>query len=219
MGNKEPLVKTEFDIGWKRWRHVPEIAELLLQYQRGDVLDVGCATCQNFTFLRDRGWKGKYYGIDLMKYEGESYPEGASLILGDATALEFPEVDTVVLYDILEHVDDPVSMLTKALRVARKNVLVALPIRNEEMWQLGIAETHQIDRTHKHAGFSKEEVEKLVQLSGGRVSQCRDMARATAILGVKLWKGWLPKKIFYLMDKLFRSRVYHWGIWCEVVRA
>lgn len=219
MGSDEPLVKTEFDIGWKRWRHVPEIAELLLQYQKGDVLDVGCATCQNYGFLRERGWKGKYYGIDVVKYEGETYPEEASLIIGDAAELEFPQVDTVVLYDILEHVDDPVTLLKKALRAARGNVLVALPIRNEEMWRLGVAETHQIDKTHKHAGYSKDEVDRLVRLAGGRISASRDMGRATAIMGIKLWTGWLPKKIFYLMDKLFRSRVYHWGIWCEVVRA
>jgi len=198
---------------------VPEIAELLLQHQKGDLLDVGCATCQNFSFLRERGWTGKYYGIDVVKYGGEAYPEGATLIVGDATALEFPEVDTIVLYDILEHVDDPVALLKKSLKAARKNVLVALPMRNEEMWQLGVAETHQIDKTHRHAGFSKEEAEKVVRLAGGRISVSKDMGKATAIVGINLWKGWFPKKVFYLMNKLFRSRVYYWGIWCEVVRA
>ncbi|HEX7391993.1 MAG TPA: class I SAM-dependent methyltransferase [Thermoplasmata archaeon] len=217
MDSSEPLVKADFDIGWRRWRHVPEIAELLLQHQKGDVLDVGCATCQNYGFLRGRGWKGKYYGIDIAKYE-EKYPEGISLTIGDANKLEFPEVDTVILYDILEHVDDPASLLKKALNAARKNVLIALPMRNEEMWRLGIAETHQVDKTHKHAGFSREEVEKLVSMSGGRIASCRNLGRATAIIGVNFWEGWFPKKLFYLMGKLFKSKAYYWGIWCEVVR-
>lgn len=218
MSRGENLVKSEFDFGWKKWSYVPEIAGLAVEFQKGDVLDVGCATCQLYDLLKSKGWSGKYHGIDIEKYEGYNYPEGVDLRIGDAFKLEFPEVDTVVMYDILEHVDDPVALLRKALKAARQNVLIAVPLRNEEMWKLGVVEMHQVDRTHKHCGFSKEEVQKLAELSGGRIRQQKDMGRVTAIVGVKLWKGWFPKKLFYLMDKLFSSRSFYCGLWCEVVR-
>ena len=219
MGSHENLVKTDFDIGYKKWKRVPEIAHLLYRYQKGDVLDIGCATCQLSTYLRERGWKGKYFGIDVQKYEGYQYPSDIQLMIGDAIRLELPEVDTVVLYDVLEHVDDPVELLKKSLRAARQNVLIALPMRNEEMWQRGVVEAHQLDRTHKHCGFSKDEVKEMVEKSGGVIRTSKDLGRATAIIGVNLWKGWLPKKLMYLMDRIFSSEVYYWGLWCEVVRA
>lgn len=107
------LVKTEFDFGWKKWTVVPEFAELALQYQKGDILDVGCATCQLYQFLREKGWQNNYYGMDCQKFEHYEYPKGVNLIIGDALKLEFPEVDTVILYNILEHVSDPVTLLKK----------------------------------------------------------------------------------------------------------
>lgn len=219
MVSDKGLVKTEFDFGWKKWDKVPEIAKLLLEHQKGDVLDVGCATCQLCSFLREHGWRGRYHGIDARRYEGYGYPEDIDLIIGDALKVQFPEVDTVVLYDILEHVDDPVALLRKSLGAAKKNVLIAIPLRNEEMWRYGVVETHQLDRTHMHCGFSKEEALRMVELAGGKISVSKDMGRATAIVGVNLWNGRLPKKIFYLMDKVFSSKTYYWGLWCEVVRA
>jgi hypothetical protein len=42
---KEIFIKKDFDFGWKRWQGIPAYAKLTLQYQKGDILDVGCATC------------------------------------------------------------------------------------------------------------------------------------------------------------------------------
>jgi len=123
--NWREIVKTDFDFGWKKWKGVPSYAELTLQFQRGDILDIGYATCQLYTFLRSKDWKKRYYGIDVQKYEGYEYPKSAELIIGDALKVEFPEVDTVVLYNILEYVDDPIILLIKAINSTRGNV---------EMW-------------------------------------------------------------------------------------
>lgn len=75
--------------------------------------------------MRSKDWKKRYYGIDVQKYEGYEYPKSAELIIGDALKVEFPEVDTVVLYNILEYVDDPIILLIKAINSTRGNV---------EMW-------------------------------------------------------------------------------------
>ena len=218
MKGEDNFVKKDFDFGWKKWQGIPAYADLTLQHQRGDILDVGCATCQLYTFLRSKGWKRRYYGIDIQKYEGYEYPKGAELIIGDALKVEFPEVDTVVLYNILEHADDPITLLTKAISAARENVLINVPKRNEEMWRYGIVEYHQLDKTHKHCGFSKEEVYKLVDIAGGRIKTYKEIGGLTIIpiklLGKHLVTLLLNPKIGRM---LFPKRTFYSEIWCEVI--
>ena len=109
---------------------------------------------------------------------------------------DFPATDTVVMYDLLEHVDDPVILLSKAFKAARHNVLVNVPLRNEDMWKHGVVEFHQIDRTHKHSGFSKEEFLRIVEQSSGQVKDCLETGKADATIGVNLWESRLAKKLF-----------------------
>ena len=181
-------------------------AELIFKYQRGDILDVGCATCQLYKFLSDNEWKGKYYGIDIQKYENYNYPKEVKLIIEDALEVEFPKVDTVILNNILEHVDCPIKLLTKAINVARENVLINVPKRNEELWKYGIVEYHQLDKTHKHCGFSKEEVHKLVELAGGEIRTYKELGKTDATVGLGLWNNIIPKTIIYLLSKIFSSK-------------
>ncbi len=210
------VVKSDFDFGWKEWKNPPPYAELAFQYQKGDILDVGCGTCQLYTFSRKKGWKGKYYGIDVKKYDYD-YPKGIELIIGDALEVEFPEVDTIILYNILEHIDDPVKLLKKALNSARENVLVNVPKRNEELWKLGIVEYHQLDKTHKHCGFSRDEVYKLVELAGGNITKYIEHSEISARILLGLWNNIIPKGIVYVIYKIFPSKKFYQEIWCEVV--
>jgi len=211
------IVKTEFDFGWKSGVNIA-ISELALKYNRGDILDVGCGTCQLFSYLKNGGWRGKYIGIDVNKYEGYVYPKSVDLIIGDAFRLKFPETDTCVLYNVLEHVDDPVRLLSKSLK-ASKNVLINVPKRNEEMWKLGVVEFHQLDKSHKHCGFTKEEIIKLVKAAGGRINRYREFGETRATIGRPLWRSKIPKLLTYLLGKVFKSKVFYQEIWCEVERA
>lgn len=213
------LVKTDFDFGWKEWQSIPAYAELTFQYQKGNILDVGCATCQLYNYLRKRGWKGKYYGIDIQKYEGYEYPEDVELIIGDAFQISFPRVDTVLLYNILEHVDDPVALLRKAINAANENVLINIPKRNEEMWKYGIVEYHQLDKTHKHCDFSREEIYNLVDLAGGKIRNYKELGGLT-ILRIKMFKKHLVTLILNpkIGSKIFPKNTFYQEIWCEVIK-
>jgi SAM-dependent methyltransferase len=212
------IVKTDFNFGRKRWESIPPYIELAFQYQRGDILDIGCGTCQLYNFLKSRGWKGKYYGIDIRRYGDYNYPKNVELIVGNALELKFPEVNTSVLYNILEHVDDPVRLLSQALNSSKDNVLINIPKRNEEMWKYSVVEYHQIDKSHKHCGFSKEEVYKLVGLAGGKIITYQELGRIDAKIGLGFWNNRIPKAIVYLLDKIFSSKVFYSEIWCEVVK-
>jgi SAM-dependent methyltransferase len=216
--NGRELVKKEFDFGWKGGKRVEQSDLFALEYQKGDILDVGCGTGRLYKLLKERGWNGQYIGLDIKKHEDYAYPDDIKLIISDAFVIPFPEVDTVVLNNILEHVDDPVTLLSKAIDASRENVLINVPKRNEEMWTYCIAEFHQLDKTHKHCGFSKEEIYNIVDLSGGKIREYKDVVELKATMGVFLWNGIIPKAIFYLMSKIFSSKTFYGDIWCEVVK-
>lgn len=212
------LVKTDYDFGWKKWHAPPFYADLALKFQKGDILDVGCATCELYTFLRNNSWTEKYYGIDPIKYEDYIYPPDVNLIISEASETEFPEVDTVILYNILEHADDPLNILEKSLKSTKHNVLVNIPKRNEEMWvKYGLFEPHQLDKTHKHCGFSPEECYNLVDLAGGEIKTYHEAGEINAMKSMPLWNNSIPRGIMFLMSKVFSSKTYYHDIWCEVL--
>ncbi len=42
------------------------LAELALQQPQSSVLDVGCGFCDLYDFLKNRGWRGHYTGVDIV---------------------------------------------------------------------------------------------------------------------------------------------------------
>lgn len=216
MKNKSKIVKVDYDFGWKSGIN-SHIAEQAFKYNKGSILDIGCATCQLYKYLREKGWQGKYIGMDMKKYSNYHYPKDINLIIGDACKLEFPQVDTCVLYNILEHIETPVELLSKALNCS-KNVLLNVPKRNEEMWRFGIAEYHQLDKTHKHCGFTKDEVYKLVDAAGGKIINYKEFGKINGTIALRFYSSKLAKRLILLLDRFFGSKEFYKEIWCEVVK-
>lgn len=212
------IVKKEFDFGWKMLGSVQPVDPLTLEYQKGDVLDVGCGTCQLYNFLTQNGWTGRYVGIDAQQYEDYAYPAGVELIIGDARALTFPKTDTVVLNHILEHVEDPCALLTKSIQSCRDNVILSVPRRNEALWKHGVVEWHQLDKTHQHCGFSKEEVTNMVRLSGGKIRTYKGVDEINATVGMSLWNSRIPRGVILVLSKIFSSKTFYADIFCDVVK-
>jgi SAM-dependent methyltransferase len=212
------IVKKEFDFGWKAGGSIFSADVLALEYQKGDILDVGCGTCRLYNFLSQREWTGHYIGINEQRYEDYAYPPGVELIISDATTITFPKTDTVVLYWLLEHVEDPCALLSKSIESCQENVLLCVPKRNEALWERGVVEYHQLDKTHQHCGFSKEEVNTIVRLSGGKIRSYKEMNKINATVGVTLWNNRLPRIVVFVLSKIFSSKTFYENIWCEVVK-
>ncbi|MGB7902601.1 MAG: methyltransferase domain-containing protein [Halobacteriota archaeon] len=212
------IVKKEFNFGWKTSGYADAAYLLALEYQKGDILDVGCGTCQFYNFLSQKGWTGGYVGIDLKQYEDYAYPAGVELMIGDASALTFPKTDTVVLNHILEHVEDPCALLKKSIESCQDNVLLCVPKRNEALWKHGVVEYHQLDKTHQHCGFSKEEIDNIVRLSGGKIRSYKDVWEINATVGITLWNSRIPKGVTLVLSKIFSSKTFYSDIWREVVK-
>lgn len=112
----------------------------LLAPPLGDVLDVGCAEGANAELLRARG-AGRVAGVELDRaYAAVAEGRLDELVLGSVED-ELPwrpaSFDTVLCYDVLEHLRDPWDVLKRLAVLLRPGgrVHVALPnARHTSLW-------------------------------------------------------------------------------------
>jgi len=104
---------------------------------RGHVLDLGCASGFFVAAAHGRGWRAQ--GADASPRAIERARQrcpSARFSVGTLESLEFPPhaLDAVTLFDVLEHVDDPLGALTRVGRWLADSGLLALSLPNAESW-------------------------------------------------------------------------------------
>jgi SAM-dependent methyltransferase len=90
----------------------------------GRVLDLGCARGDFLAYAADRGYA--VVGVDLNPNLAEAARQrGFAVHTGDLRDLQVtPPVDAVTLWDVIEHVDDPVAVLRACRAAVRPGGLV-----------------------------------------------------------------------------------------------
>lgn len=99
----------------------------------GKTLDVGCANGDSTAIMRSHNPHLDLTGIELTAWgvqEASRNHPGMTFIQGNAKRLPFKDraFDTVLLDHIIEHFTDPVPLIIEAKRVARKRVVIGIPI-------------------------------------------------------------------------------------------
>jgi 2-polyprenyl-3-methyl-5-hydroxy-6-metoxy-1,4-benzoquinol methylase len=154
----------------------------LLAPPLGDVLDVGCAEGANADVLRARG-ATRIAGVEI----DPSFAEAARTRLDEVVTgsveddLPWPEqsFDTVLCYDVLEHLRDPWSLLARLRGLLRPGgrVHVALPnARHTSLWlplllrgRFAYQPAGILDVTHLRF-FARRDAEELVRGAGFEVT-------------------------------------------------
>lgn len=112
------------------WRKYPNTFQKIAAYidQGESVLDVGCGVGVLLEVLRPHckevaGLDISPVAIDLLRSKGI---DGK---VGELPEICFPDksFDVVVATEIVEHLDDPIRLLSEAVRVARKKVILTVP--------------------------------------------------------------------------------------------
>jgi 2-polyprenyl-3-methyl-5-hydroxy-6-metoxy-1,4-benzoquinol methylase len=114
------------------------------------VLDLGCGLGGYSRALGDRGFD--CYGLDVV----EQYVEAARGLGvradhydGGTLPLDDDAVDTVVMIEVLEHLEEPGAILREAARVAARNVLVTTPNCTQSFDIAPIEFSHMLDVDHR----------------------------------------------------------------------
>lgn len=169
------------------------------------ILDVGCATGEYCEKLNGLGFN--CVGVDINpEYVAKAKKNGVKAYVINGKSLDFSNnsFDTVLLFEVLEHVNDPNGVLKEAKRVAIKNILVTVPNCTEfsALRRFGLTYEHMLERDHKNF-FTKKDLEDLLSkhFKKFRVEEKEPIALGTIEL-----PRWIYYPIFFLYKlKLIRK--------------
>jgi ubiquinone/menaquinone biosynthesis C-methylase UbiE len=146
----------------------------VLRHSGSTVLDVGCSTGLYVDDLNRRGFFA--CGLDLLVDPAWKERLRNTFTTGEATWLPFPaeSFDTVIAFEVLEHVPGPERALQEFHRVCRRNVILSVPdcAEPEHLLRAGLAYAHWRDRTHCNF-FTRQSLGQALARNGFRVESLR----------------------------------------------
>ena len=150
------------------WGHlVSGRLDAILEHAGKRILDVGCSTGAYVRYLCDHGYD--CHGLDLLHGEEWSDKYKSRFAVGDVLHLPYRNnsFDTVIAFEILEHLESVDSALRECYRVTSRNIIVTVPNCSQpRVFQAsGLAFHHWIDRTHKQA-FTEETLRSALTRHG-----------------------------------------------------
>ena len=146
--------------------------EAMLQSAGKSILDVGCGSGAYVLKFNDEHKEYKIHGMDYQRFESwENAPELFSL--GDGNTLKFEDnsFETLTLFEVLEHLPEPLQALKEYYRVCSKNLILTVPNCElaPEIKKSLLTYYHFIDSTHVNF-FTMDSLVKLVEEAGFKVS-------------------------------------------------
>ena len=114
------------------------------------VLDLGCGLGGYSKVLAERGFEVRAFDV-MPEYVERARALGvqAELYDGERLPLADDSVDTAILLEVIEHLEDPARLLAEARRVARDGVLVSTPNCTQSFGRVPIEFSHMLDVDHR----------------------------------------------------------------------
>ena len=124
----------------------------------------------------------------------------------DTLPFEDKSFDTVIMFELLEHVQNPEQVLKESKRVALKNILITVPNCGEfeALKNYGMTYDHFLDLDHINF-FTKQDMERLLSIHFKRF---RVEEREPIILGKIGLPWWLRKPVSLLRQIEIYYRLY-----------
>lgn len=151
---------------------------------RGKLLDLGCGDGRFLTLMRDAGWDVTGIEPDPTAAKVAQQELGTSVTVGCLEDAGFPDesFDAVTLSHVIEHVHDPIALLSECRRVLKPggNVVIATPnITSLGHKEFGSSWRGLEPPRHLHI-FSSGALRVCCDRAGLRVRTLRTSARTSA---------------------------------------
>jgi SAM-dependent methyltransferase len=145
------------------------LVDFVAEHAGPQVLDLGCGLGGYSKVLGDRGLDVRAFDV-VPEYVERARELGvrAELYDGDRLPLADDSVDTAILLEVIEHLEEPARVLAEARRVARRNVLVSTPNCTQSFGRVPIEFSHMLDVDHRQF-FT---VDSLTELLNGVFGSC-----------------------------------------------
>lgn len=125
-------------------------SETMGRRAKGTTLDVGGGDGYQAAYMAAEGAQVTVLDVSVIRCVRAS-EAGFETIVGDAEDLDLPDdsYDTVMLGEILEHLDRPGDAVAEAFRVARERVVISLPLNGwsdpTHRWRISLDECYDPD--------------------------------------------------------------------------
>jgi len=144
--------------------------EVIVQYAHNKILDAGCASGEYVRHLVSKGYDA--HGVDILPSEDWGGDSKDRFRRGDLQRLPYEdeEFETVLAFEVLEHIDDVDGVLRELRRVTAKNLIVSVPDAAVQpvLVESGLAYHHWVDRTHINF-FTMDSLRKCIEAHGFRI--------------------------------------------------
>lgn len=146
---------------------LPYEKEIIADYVKGKVLDLGAGDGRLYPLLRDK----EYYGLELMEEHAnkfkKDYPE-ANIIQGQAEKMSYPTkfFDIVLCaFNVIEELEDLPKALNEIKRVLKDDGLFIFSVHNKFHYKIMLRDYYckRGDRIIKARGFLKREIIKMLK--------------------------------------------------------
>ena len=126
------------------------LVDFVQEHAGPTVVDLGCGLGGYSKVLGERGFDVRAFDV-VAEYVERARGLGvaAELYDGDRLPLSDASVDTVILLEVLEHLEEPARVLAEARRVARRGVLVTTPNCTQSFGMVPIEFSHMLDIDHR----------------------------------------------------------------------
>lgn len=159
----------------------------------GNVLDVGCGDGRLLDRFRKLGWKAEGQDVDPNAVSVRS--EDTVVHLGELIALQLPSnhYDAVVMNHVIEHVHQPVEVLSECRRILKPNGLMVITAPNPESYghrlfgnswagldpprHLHLFTPRALGDIISKAGWANAEIFTTPARAGGMLATSRDIKR------------------------------------------
>ena len=164
------------------------------QFREGNILDIGCATGEflsgmsNYPGWRTFGVEPNHYAANLAR---QKY--GLDVFIGtlEQAAYQSGFFDVITLWDVFEHLHDPVGTLNEIHRILKTKGIVIVRVPNAYSWDARLFKQYWagLDAPRHLYVFEPLTLKMIFTLAGFDVDkiECRIGSYPTFVLSLRFW--------------------------------